>query len=79
MTASQYRVYLAIETFIKEKGYSPSVRELCKLTGRTSPGTIQVHLVNLKKLGYITYVNGRNRTIRITKEYRCKYDKELFV
>jgi repressor LexA len=79
MTRSQYEVYIAIEDFIKEYGYSPSVRELCNITGKSSPGTIYVHLHKLKDLGYITFIDGKNRTIRIIKKYRCKYDKELFV
>lgn len=79
MTRSQYEVYIAIEDFIKENGYSPSVRELCKITGKNSPGTINVHLHNLKELGFITFIENKNRTIRIIKRYRCKYDKELFI
>jgi repressor LexA len=79
MTRSQYNVYIAIEDFIKENGYSPSVRELCKITGKNSPGTIYTHLHKLKELGYITFIDGKNRTIRIIKNYRCKYDKELFI
>ena len=79
MTSKQYEVYIAIENYIKEKGYSPSVRELCSLTGRTSPATIHSHLKRLKRDGYITYIDGKNRTIRIIKRYRCKYDKELFI
>ena len=79
MTRSQYEVYLAIENFIKENGYSPSVRELCTLTGRTSPATIHSLLTRLKRDGFITYIENQKRTIRIIKKYRCKYDKELFI
>ena len=79
MTRSQYNVYIAIEDFINENGYSPSVRELCKITGKTSPGTIYTYLKKLKELGFITFIDGKNRTIRIIKKYRCKYDKELFI
>lgn len=79
MTRSQYDVYIAIEDFINEYGYSPSVRELCKITGKSSPGTIYTHLKKLKELGFITFIENKNRTIRITKKYRCKYDKELFI
>ena len=74
MTRSQYEVYKAIKKFIKENKYSPSIRELCDMTGKSSSGTIQTHLKNLKKLGFITYENNIGRTIRITKEFKCKYD-----
>ena len=67
MSDAQYRVYMAIKDYIHRRGYSPTVRELCDLTGKSSPATIQAHLVNLKKKGYITFVANKNRTIRILK------------
>ncbi len=77
MTRSQYEVYIAIDNFIKKHGYSPSVRELCKITKKSSPGTIYIHLKKLKKDGYITYIENKSRTIRITKEYRCQYENNI--
>lgn len=65
MTPAQYKVYLAIKSFIDKKGYPPTVRELCKITGKSSPATIQVHLVNLKKKKIIDFKNNRSRTITI--------------
>ena len=54
-----------IKLFISKNGYSPSVRELCFLTDRRSPATIHYHLKKLKQKGYITYLEGKNRTIRV--------------
>ena len=79
MTRCQYEVYKKIKKYIKENGYSPSIRELCDMINKSSTGTIQTHLKNLKKLGYISYVNNKGRTIRITKEFNCSYDKELSI
>lgn len=68
LTKSQIVVYLAIKDFIKKRGYSPSIRELCEITGRRSPATIQNHLINLKQLGYVEFIYGKNRTLRIKKD-----------
>ena len=67
MSVAQYKVYLAIKNYINKIGYSPTVRELCKMTGKSSPATIQVHLKKLKSLGYITFEENKSRTIRIIK------------
>ena len=64
----QKEVFYAIKSFINKLGYSPSVRELCEMTGRRSPGTIHYHLKKLKELGYINYNEKQNRTIRIIRK-----------
>jgi len=61
----QREVLLKIQNYIEENGYSPSVRELCKLTGKSSPATIHFHLKALKRKGYINYNERKNRTIRV--------------
>lgn len=65
LSKSQFIVYQAIKDYIEQYGYSPSIRELCEITGRRSPATIHTHLINLHDLGYIEYKKGSNRTIRI--------------
>lgn len=67
MSDSQIEVYEKIVEYIKEHGYSPTIREICELTGRNSPATILYHLKNLKKLGYINYDATKSRTITIGK------------
>lgn len=74
MTRYQYNVYKAVKDFIAKHNYSPSVRELSEITGKSSIGTIQSHLKNLKKLGYIDYQEGKSRTIRIIKDFVCYYE-----
>lgn len=65
MTPAQYKVYVAIKEYINKKGYPPTVRELCKIVGKSSPATIQVHLVNLRKKKIIDFKDNRSRTITI--------------
>ena len=67
LTKKQIIVLNCITDFINKNGYSPSVRELCKLAGVNSPATIHTHLKNLKGKGYIAYIPNINRTIRVIK------------
>ena len=74
MSKSQYEVFKALKQYINEHKYSPSMRELCSITGKRSPATINVHLKSLKRLGFITYEEGKSRTIRILKDFKCNYE-----
>lgn len=67
MTKKQEELYQVIKEFINENGYSPTVRELCEITNKKSPSTTFGKLIQLKKKGYITYVEGKSRTIKILK------------
>ena len=70
LTATQEKTLNCIKSFINEKGYSPSVRELCKMVKKKSPATIKSTLDLLQKKGYIAFVPQRARTIRIIDEKR---------
>lgn len=74
MTRSQYNVYKVVKEFIEKNGYSPSVREICEILGYKSPASAEAHLQKLKDKGYITFVENRNRTIRIIKEFKITYE-----
>lgn len=68
LTQKQYELYIAIIDYIKEYGYSPTIRELCRITEVSSPATTFSKLKALKRKGYITYVDKKSRTIKILKE-----------
>ena len=68
LSEEQKEILQAIINYIDENKYSPSVRELCKITGRASTATIHHHMKHLKDKGYIDYKENKNRTIRIIKE-----------
>ena len=68
LTLPQLNTFNAIKDFINQYGYSPTVRELCALTGKSSPATIEQHIKILKVKKYIDYIYNRNRTIRIIKK-----------
>ena len=68
LTERQLFLYYQIQNFITKNGYSPTIRELCDLAGLSSPATMFVHLKKMREKGYITYVPGTARTIRIIKD-----------
>jgi repressor LexA len=65
LTSGQEILLNAIKDYINEWGYSPTIRELCQITNKKSPGTIVPMLKRLKRDGYIDYEYNRNRTIRV--------------
>jgi repressor LexA len=67
MTKTEKETYDAIKDFIQTHGYSPTIRELCQITGKKSTSTISARLLNLQMKGYITTEEGKSRTIKILK------------
>ena len=68
LTEKQRIVFENIKKFIKENKISPTIRELCKIVGVSSPCTIHDHLRRLKEKGYITYIEHSGRSIIVLKE-----------
>lgn len=65
MTFSQQIIYEVVKKYIEEYGTSPSIREICDLSGLNSKSTVHKHLKNLKDKGYIGYEPKKKRSIRI--------------
>lgn len=51
--------------FKNTKGYAPSIRELCKLTGLKSTSTVHSRIVKLCRLGVLNKEDVLTRTLRI--------------
>lgn len=68
MTTRQQDVLKFIKTYIVAHGYPPTVREIAKELGLSSPATVQTHLVSLANKGYIKKGNQKNRTIELMVE-----------
>lgn len=66
LTKKQKIVLEAIEFFIKEKGYSPTIREIAEMTETSVCPTFQKLFV-LEREGYISTDNGKARTIKVLK------------
>lgn len=67
LTDKQKECLIIINLFIKHKGYSPTVREIAKELRNNSPATTFYYMKKLKEKGYITWIKGQNRTIKVLK------------
>ena len=66
VTKRQQAVLDCIEDCIREKGYGPTVREVCEALGLSSPSTVHVHLKALEDKGYIKRDPLKSRSIALT-------------
>lgn len=66
MTEKEFIIYKAIQEFIKNNNYSPSIRELCTILGYKSTKTIYNYLNKLKNKNYLNYEKKKKRSISIT-------------
>ena len=65
LTAKQEKILNTIKKFMAEKGYAPTIRELCTLCNLSSTATMFVHLKNLTNKGYINQTESKFRTIEL--------------
>ncbi|HAZ08688.1 MAG TPA: repressor LexA [Elusimicrobia bacterium] len=70
LTPRQQQILDLVRNFSADHGYPPTVRELCRLAGVTSPDTVQYHLDNLRQKGFLEEARGRSRAAQITIDER---------
>ncbi|MBE6024590.1 MAG: transcriptional repressor LexA [Cellulosilyticum sp.] len=68
LTAKQQQILDCIKKSLKEKGYPPSVRELCQAVGLSSTSTVHSHLNTLERKGFIRRDPSKPRTIEVLDE-----------
>ncbi|MBS6955590.1 MAG: transcriptional repressor LexA [Enterocloster asparagiformis] len=68
ITGKQKEVYEYIKLAVREKGYCPTVREICLAVGLTSPSSVHAHLNTLEHKGYIRRDPLKPRTIEIVEK-----------
>jgi len=61
LTERQKKVLKAIQEFILEHGYSPTIRQLGKLLNITYPSAVFKHILSLEKKGYLERKRGEVR------------------
>lgn len=66
-STKQVEIYEFIKEQIKEKGYPPSVREICAAVGLKSTSTVHGHLERLEKKGLIKRDPTKPRTIEVVE------------
>ena len=65
---SQEKIYAYIKKVVRDKGYPPSVREICEATGLRSTSTVHAHLKRLEKRGMISRDSMKPRAISLAAE-----------
>lgn len=65
ITKRQQAVLDCIQTCISEKGYGPTVREICEALNLSSPSTVHVHLKALEQKGLIKRDPLKSRSISL--------------
>ncbi|MGI6309729.1 MAG: transcriptional repressor LexA, partial [Bacilli bacterium] len=68
LTNRQKEVLQFIKKAIVKKGYPPTIREIGKAMGLSSPATIHTHLANLEAKGYLRRNETKNRAIELLVE-----------
>lgn len=68
LSAKQQQILEYMKAEVREKGYPPSVREICEAVGLKSTSTVHGHLARLEKKGYIRRDPTKPRAIEILDE-----------
>ena len=65
VTEKDREMYNIIMLYIAQNGFSPTVRELCKMSGLRSTSTVHSRLKKLESLGKIQKLTECPRTITV--------------
>ncbi len=68
LTDAQNELYRWIKDYMKNFQHSPSIRQMMKAMGLKSPAPIQSRLKHLQEKGYISWQEGKARTMQIVDE-----------
>ena len=68
LTQAQNELYGWIKDYMKDFQHSPSIRQMMKAMGLKSPAPIQSRLKHLQEKGYISWQEGKARTLQIVDE-----------
>ena len=69
-TDKQEKILEFLNQHIEEKGYPPTVREICAAVGLKSTATVSYHLTELKKQGRIQGDSAKRRAISLPESRR---------
>ncbi len=69
LTDAQNELYDWIKDYMKEYHHSPSIRQMMQAMGLKSPAPIQSRLKHLQEKGYISWQEGKARTLQVVNEF----------
>ena len=65
LTEAQNQLYEWIKNYMRDCQHSPSIRQMMHAMGLKSPAPIQSRLKHLQEKGYISWQEGKARTIQV--------------
>tara|TARA_Y200000002_G_scaffold16012_1_gene12539 strand:+ start:521 stop:1138 length:618 start_codon:yes stop_codon:yes gene_type:complete len=68
LTQAQNELYAWIKNYMRNFQHSPSIRQMMQAMGLKSPAPIQSRLKHLQEKGYISWQEGKARTMQIVDE-----------
>ena len=68
LTDAQNELYEWIKNYMRDFQHSPSIRQMMQAMGLKSPAPIQSRLKHLQEKGYISWQEGKARTLQIVDE-----------
>ena len=69
LTDAQNELYLWIKDYVKDFHHSPSIRQMMQAMGLKSPAPIQSRLKHLQDKGYISWQEGKARTLQLVDSF----------
>ena len=72
LTDAQNELYLWIKDYMRDFQHSPSIRQMMEAMGLKSPAPIQSRLKHLQEKGFISWQEGKARTLAIVDEFTNK-------
>ena len=69
LTDAQKELYAWIKDYMKNFRHSPSIRQMMQAMGLKSPAPIQSRLKHLQEKGYISWQEGKARTMQVIDEF----------
>ena len=69
LTDAQNELYRWIKDYMQNFRHSPSIRQMMQAMGLKSPAPIQSRLKHLQEKGYISWQEGKARTMQIIDEF----------
>ena len=68
LTEAQNELYEWIKNYMKDFKHSPSIRQMMQAMGLKSPAPIQSRLKHLQEKGFISWQEGKARTMQIVDQ-----------
>jgi len=77
LNQNELKILEFISTQVKEMGYPPSVREICKGVNLKSTSSVHMYLARLKEKGYISKANLKTRALRVYSDEKSNNDMDI--